>query len=135
MERDAQIPLVGLPPIGNRRRLVLATLLVVAASPSACSNSPPLIADLPSNISAARLEFDRRVRDRFPVGSRQADIERELINEGFVSSPRPTGSAYAQIYSLDRSDLVCRRDWQVAWSADETQRVIAIEGAYYVTCL
>jgi hypothetical protein len=128
----------ALPPSGGRQGAALRLLLVVVAALSACSTSPPLIADLPNNVFAARQEFDRRVRDRFPVGSLQADIERELSNEGFVPFvpfPGSSNGTYTRFYSFEKHELVCRYDWRIAWSADEMSRLTAIEGAYYQTCL
>jgi len=76
---------------------------VIFGSLSACGSAlpqslPPIADKLPSNVHDAELEFDRRVKAAFPVGTLEKDAAEELENTGFqVTSHSSDGYRSADI--------------------------------------
>jgi hypothetical protein len=88
-------------------------------------------------------EFERRLKERFPVGSSEAALVRELLAEGFKPNTAvgvATKTATFQRMSLSLScggrgggycDLA-RRDAYVSWTVDEEGKLASITGHYWV---
>jgi hypothetical protein len=99
---------------------------------------PPLLRNLPGNSLDPHSQemFSQKVRDRFPVGSFEADLIRELWLEGFL--PQTDLRAPKRIARFDRfGDIIhdiCRRDGAVYWSADDTGHLTAVSGEFHVHC-
>jgi hypothetical protein len=103
---------------------MLAILLVLII---AATGRPTLTDGLPARWDAASREFNRRVVERFPLGSSAAEMRQELHRQGFVPTDRTTpGPAWR----LDRSDLACRIGAYVEWRVDAADRLVAIGGRY-----
>jgi hypothetical protein len=116
-----------------RPTIPLAALIVLCLG--GCVDSPPRIGQgLPGNIEEARIAFDRRVKEQFPVGSSEKDLREELRRQRFVFVPSRDSSAggYSAIY--DAGQLVCRVTWVVSWSA-EAERIARIAGDRHAVCL
>jgi hypothetical protein len=115
--------------------LVALTLLL-----SGCASPPPIARGLPSAFAEARPVFDQRVRDRFPVGSAEADLQQELHRQGFTVSK--TGGERAPHYlvayefaaSRSEGTLACKLTWTIYWSA-EAGKIANVAGDYGATCL
>jgi len=82
--------------------------------------------------------FSQKLRDRFPIGSLEADLIRELWLEGFL--PKTDLRAPKRIAEFNRfgeffvTHDICRRGGQVYWSADDTGRLTAVSGQFFVDC-
>ena len=141
-------------------------LCPILLSLMACSK-PPILNGIrcePSDdCGAASRRFDRVVRDRFPVGSSQGALEKELLAEGFerpypdstttrCTSEQEISSAtvgkivvvcpswdahwnpqHALVY---RSSNVspCGYEAGILWSSDEQENLTFIEGYYDARC-
>ena len=100
---------------------------------------PALIAGLPMNdglAPAGKQEFTARLAARFPIGSREPDLVRELWLQGFkpitvLSAPERKAAFRTDLHQFN----VCVADVVVSWSADDTGRLTAISGFANHTCL
>jgi hypothetical protein len=84
---------------------------------------------------ASQQAFVQRLRERFPPGTTEAELIRELRNEGFLLKTDMRAPKRAASY--DRAaglQDVCRRGGNVHWSADEAGKLSAISGGFYVYC-
>jgi hypothetical protein len=107
-------------------RIILA--LAFAGLISACADPMPKLADgLPRSFGPTS-DFDKRLKEQFPVGSNESQLTAELKRENFLF--RDGGDAekvykFAAIY--DRHDFPCREVWTVLWNA-ERGKITAIAG-------
>ena len=101
---------------------------------SACAAWPPLIArNLPPGADRTQ-SFDKRVKERFPVGSDEEKMLAELRHEGFTISETPTEpTRYRFAATYEARDLVCRIFWTVHWSSENT-RITDIAADYASIC-
>ena len=80
--------------------------------------------------------FSQKLHDRFPIGSLESDLIRELWLEGFL--PTTDLRAPKRIAEFNRfGDVIhdiCRRGGAVYWSADETGLLTALSGQFFVHC-
>lgn len=79
-------------------------------------------------------EFDARVRTRFPIGSTEVDMTRELQREGFTRDDWSfvIGQG-AEAKATRREDrFICRQAAYIYWRADPRGRLISIRGTYRV---
>ena len=119
------------------RRIVAASLSMALAG---CAFPPPLGSHLPHTFAEADPAFDARVRARFPIGTEEAVVVRELVRERFkitaVHAPpinNPDGFT-AEADHGGNMGIACELKWTVIWRADQG-RISAIEGHYGATCL
>jgi len=94
---------------------------------------PSLAAGLPRKVDEAEREFDRRVRDKFPVGSSEAAIKAALRQEGW-GEPR----AYKDMYYVNftrASSFIMEQSATIVWKVDEQGRLTDIRGGYGLTGL
>jgi hypothetical protein len=78
-------------------------------------------------------EFERRLRERFPVGSSEAALVRELLAQGF--KPNTAVGAATKRASFQRMGSfpdLARRDACVFWTVDEEGKLASITGHYWV---
>lgn len=100
------------------------------------SSVPEILADLPNEDGPARLEFDRRVRQRFPIGSPQSDLLGYLRTWGFKQVEFVDhGFGGAMELSRSRGNFACSDRWTVAWRADAGVYITAISTRHFVACL
>jgi hypothetical protein len=95
-----------------------------------CATAPPPIADgIHGLFSEMPEKFDRRVRERFPVGSDEARLHQELLRERFVIT-RNEGDPFRYSANFASSDMACRIDWTIRWSqyAGKIAEITATEG-------
>jgi hypothetical protein len=117
-----------------RRHIVLAAL--TAVSLSACANSPPPIGrGLPSAFADARPVFDKRVRERFPVGTDAGQLLAELHREAFtITETSNPQNRYRFSATYEAHQLVCNLSWTISWNAEKSM-ITDIAGGYGATCL
>jgi hypothetical protein len=90
-------------------------------------------------------EFERRLREWFPVGSSEAALVRELLAEGF--KPNTAVGAATKTATFQRMNHLslsgcggrgggycdlARRDASVSWTVDEEGKLTSITGYYWV---
>ena len=85
---------------------------------SGCSKPPPLAVGLPHSFGPTP-DFDRRVRQLYPIGSEEPKLLAELRRERFTiaeiheqSGPKRRSAVY------DLHDFPCRETWTVQWTYD-----------------
>lgn|SRR5208283_1815354 len=98
-----------------------------------CADSPPTVGDH-LNASAAEdsAVYDQQVKARFPVGSDESALRVALARERFVIV-RSTGSRFRFSAAYSASELFCRKDWSILWSA-YAGKIADIGGRYWLTC-
>ncbi len=75
-------------------------------------------------------EFQRRVVDRFPIGSPEVDLAMELGREGFSRQDRAVSSADEHKAARREDNFVCKVAAYVTWRADSDGRLTAVGGHY-----
>jgi len=117
-----------------RRHITLAALTGLCAS--ACADSPPPIGrGLPAAFADARPVFDKRVKERFPIGSEEEKLLAELHREAFtIAEAGNPSSRYRFSATYEAHQLVCNLSWTISWNA-ERSRITDIAGDYGATCL
>jgi hypothetical protein len=108
---------------------ILGTLVYVAVQPKP---SVPLTADLHGEWAAVSREFNRRVTNRFPVGSSETHMTDELQREGFSRDDWSYANVKGgEAKAMRREDgIPCAQAAYVFWRADATGRLTAIRGVY-----
>ncbi len=113
---------------GIRRRMALPVLFILVVS--ACSyTTPPLGRGLPRDFVPTP-DFDRRVKERFPVGSDESKLIAELHDEQFATTEiKDPSSPYRLSALYVAQGIACRESWRVRWKAEQG-RIVEIEGWY-----
>lgn len=91
------------------------------------SHSTPsveLTKELSGTWEAVSAEFDRRVKAKFPIGTSEADMLRELRNQGFARQGLDNQA------KRHESDFACSKGAYVNWLTDKYGFVIFINGEY-----
>jgi hypothetical protein len=109
----------------------LMTLLL-----SGCSDpTPPIGRDLPKTFAPNAPYFDNRVKQRFPIGSNEETLEKELREEQFVvSETSDPSSNYRHSAVYEGKDGACKESWIVRWTANEG-KITATEGRFSQVCM
>jgi hypothetical protein len=112
----------------------LIPVVLVALFLTACAAWPPLIArNLPAGADRG-VSFDKRVKERFPVGSDEEKMLTELRHEAFTIAQITTDSPrYQFAATYEAHDLACRLIWTVYWSSGNS-RITNIAGDYSSIC-
>ena len=86
--------------------------------------TPSIGRDLPSNYDEGERAFDERVRARFPIGTSEACLVKELRSQGFsiVFSPKMADATITR-------GLIMKTIWSVRWRARE-DRLEEVWGVY-----
>ncbi len=118
--------------------VVLTAIISVSATVIFFIGQPrpdvPLTASLDGNLDTINSEFDTRVRARFPIGSSEYDMARELQREGFIRDDWSFVVAQrAEAKATRREDrVVCRQAAYIYWRANREGRLMSIRGVYRV---
>jgi hypothetical protein len=88
---------------------------------------PALLRGLPNNYSQASPALTARLGARFPKGSDEALLIRELAAQGFKVSPPAHGADWR------REGLPCTEIARIWWRA-EAGRIVAVEGLRNAIC-
>ena len=114
--------------IWSASALLLATVSFGAGRFSSYRPLPGIIATLPGDESDFSLEFDGRIRERFPIGSSEDKLVDFLSSENFFPDwrrrDRPNASFFVQ------SGLICQKIIRVFWRADATGVLTDVRGSY-----
>jgi hypothetical protein len=97
---------------------------------SACANPTPLIGrGLPKTFGPTP-DFDRRIKQRFFIGSDERNLLAELRTERFtIRETHDPSSRYRFSAVYESHELVCRESWTIQWTAGQG-RIVDIEGRY-----
>jgi hypothetical protein len=111
----------------------LIPVVLVASFLTACAAWPPPIArNLPAGDRST--SFDKRVKERFPVGSDEEKMLAELRHEAFTIARITTDSPrYQFAATYEAHDLRCKLHWTVYWST-ESAKITSIAGDYSSIC-
>lgn len=129
-----------------RRVLVISSHLLVALLAS-CGTViwadsrpialPPLLQGIPLSLrmtEGVSPEFTQRLNKRFPPGSPETSLIRELWLSGFrPDTDLGASQRGASVTFLGDHSYICRRDAYVSWSAD-SGRLTSISGTFVQTC-
>jgi hypothetical protein len=112
---------------------VIATIVVAVLAYQTWRRAsvPPIARNLPSKIAAADIEFKERLRSRFPVGMAEADLVRDLKEQGFRPPVSYRDTKYA---TFTANSVPCELTWSVGWRADPEGKITDIDGSYSATC-
>jgi hypothetical protein len=113
---------------GMRRRMMLAASCAFAVS--ACSNAPPSLGRGLPRAFVPTPDFDKRIKERFPVGSEESKLLSELRGERFATTETQDPSTpyrFSALYVAQR--IACRESWRIQWNAEQG-RIVGIEGWY-----
>jgi len=117
---------------------VLLIWLVAVIVSWTVASWPEILADLPRENGPRQREFDRRIRERFPAGSRLADLQLYLQVAGFnqveIQGRWPGYDGAAEIIA-SRGNFACSDRWTVLWRADEGAQITAISTRHFLGCL
>ncbi|MTD94047.1 hypothetical protein GIW81_06815 [Hyphomicrobium sp. xq] len=105
----------------------------------------PLAADLPPEFALASQAFPSRILGRFPIGTPAAEFVKELTQQGFSSENvyhdsfwLKHGPRLPNLLTLTPGpggSFACRLVWNVAWRADEADRIAELDAEYHGICL
>jgi hypothetical protein len=100
---------------------ILAAVFLAAAyvlfPPHLSPFLPQLARGLPRDFETGQAEFTRRLRARFPVGSAETDLLRELEAQGFRNHFEDRSRRYTDI---EKRGLPCNVLWRVLWRIDDS---------------
>lgn len=94
---------------------------------------PAIVATLPGDETQFSAELDRRLRERFPAGSAEANLIDMLKREGFEPDWRKGDEPNSAIFV--HQGLVCRQVARVMWRAGATGDLVEVGGDYEGHCL
>jgi len=78
-------------------------------------------------------EFERRLKERYPVGSSEALLVRELSAEGFkLGTSLDAATKTATFQRLGGLSDLARRDAYVSWETDDKGRLTSVLARYFV---
>jgi hypothetical protein len=78
----------------------------------------PIAAGLPNRFSDGEAEFQRRAKERFPVGSSVNEMIHTLAAQGFARNPKRSRKLQELILTPGPGYFnVCTLEWSVAWDA------------------
>jgi hypothetical protein len=134
------------------RRQAFAAILATVVVLCGCSRFPPIAAGLSRNYAEGSKEFDRRVHERFPLGSPSAELVNELQQqgfkkqlpeypadqalfnklqrEGFKNMPNLPADKLRHWLRIEIPGFVCGAVLQVLWTQDAAGGITTISGSY-----
>jgi hypothetical protein len=113
---------------GTRRRMLLAVFCAFVVS--ACSNATPSLGRGLPRTFVPTADFDRRIKEHFPVGSEESKLLAELHGERFKTTETQDPSRpyrFSALYVV--RSIACRESWKIQWNAEQG-RIVGIEGWY-----
>ena len=99
--------------------------------PTAQPALPPLTRNLPADVDKADLTFKKRIRQRFPVGTREDLIVMKLRTEKFQVRTDKDGRREAY---FEQTRYPCKEMWRVFWRVDAASKLYDINAIYGLGC-
>lgn len=108
---------------------IVLTLAYVAPQPKP---DAPLTTGLPSEWSKMSLEFDRRLKQQFPIGTSEEAMINELKSQGFVRDDwaYQVPNHQEALALRSENDFVCNKGAFVYWRSDNSGKIISVRGEY-----
>lgn len=122
----------------RRHVAVLVLAMLCAWTTWRCSDLslPPIARGLPAEFAKGDPVFKQRVAERYPLGSSEASMRRDLRLQGFaVKMSRRKGGRSSGTATVSRFNGCGTTDWVVRWRADPNDRLTEVFGLYGATCL
>ena len=94
---------------------------------------PAIVETLPGDEAEFSRELDSRIRERFPIGTREDKLVEYLASEHFVPEWRRRDGANSSAFVAD--GLICEKIARVFWRADADGVLTKVGGAYASHCL
>jgi hypothetical protein len=120
--------------LGAGGLIAVASALGTAASIGVCPCVPPppvpLTVGLHGRWDEISEEFDRRVRERFPLGSSEVEMAMELRHESFSREDWTAAPDLDREAVRHEDGFVCHQSAHIYWHADSLGRLSAISGVY-----
>jgi len=91
---------------------------------------PPLTAGLTGEWKAVSMEFDRRVKASFVLGTPIMQMGNELQKQGFSRQDWNSSIEQEHVAMRREDNFACRQAAYVHWRADGTGRLVTIKGDY-----
>ncbi len=121
---------------------------MAAVSLCGCQTTPPIGKGLAGDDRAADVQFNERVKQRFPEGSQESALVAELQLEKFVIQPITTDTPryskthvdwqfmarYPKGYEMPLTSATGCRHWDVFWRAEDG-KIVAIHGRFSEGCI
>ena len=113
---------------GMRQGMMIAVFCAFVVS--ACSSAAPSLGRGLPRTFVPTPDFDKRIKERFPVGSEESQLLAELHGERFATTENQDPSRPYRFSALYvAQSLACRESWRIRWNA-EKGRIVGIEGWY-----
>lgn len=93
---------------------------------------PAIVATLPGEEHEFSRELDDRIRERFPVGTREDALVDTLASQGFAPEWRRRDSANSGAFVWN--GLLCSKLARVVWRADAGGAITDVHAAYESQC-
>jgi hypothetical protein len=94
---------------------------------------PEIVATLPGDESDFSHELNARIREQFPLGTKEEAFVAFLKLEGFVPEWRQRNELNASVFV--RNGLICKKIIRVFWRADASGVLTEVNGSYESQCL
>jgi hypothetical protein len=127
--------------VGTIKRVVtllLATAIVITGLEAwSWFSLPPILRGLaPGFVSrgsvAMEEEYRNRIRLKFPAGTREENLVRDLTTEGFEDGAVWNGRRYVSFAS---GSFPCRLSWTVSWKANTSVALEDVDADLNASCL
>ncbi len=112
--------------------LTLGSLLFLGLA-GCTTPRPPIGSGLHGPVQEVRVEFDRRVRTTFPVGSDEAILHTELARQNFAIV-RDKEAPFSFSATYRSGGIACVEHWNIRWSV-YAGRIANVVGHWGQTCL
>jgi hypothetical protein len=113
---------------GMGRRMMLAVFCAFVVC--ACSSATPSLGRGLPRTFVPTPDFDRRIKERFPVGSEESKLLAEIHSERFAIKQNQDSSRPYRFSALYvAQSIACRESWRIQWNAEQG-RIVGIEGWY-----
>jgi hypothetical protein len=106
---------------------------VVGRSTGGLHMLPRIVATLPGEETEFSHEFDKRMRERFPVGADEDKLIAYLDAEKFLPEWRRRDDSNRSVFVWN--GLLCKKIVRVSWRADATGLLTEVGGTYESQCL
>lgn len=96
--------------------------------------TPPIGQGIPKTFAPNSPEFDKRVKDRFPVGSDERNLIAELESEKFtIETNSDESNLYRHSAKFNSHDVACGESWVIEWNANGG-KISDVGGRYRQSC-
>lgn len=100
---------------------------------------PPLISGLTGNRSQKSIEFNQRIKRKFPLGSSVSSLKVELTRNEFSIAPRSawSGESHFDHWAARNGNNIkgpCSEVWTISWN-EKLDKITDIAGSFGLMCI